>query len=46
MFPLAIALGIAGFVIEYVAWTVGFGAVALMRFRRGRSSSGGEVAVG
>jgi hypothetical protein len=35
MFPLAIALGVVGFLIEYLAWTVGFGAVALMRFRRG-----------
>jgi hypothetical protein len=40
MFPFTVALGIAGFVIEYVAWTVGFGAVALTRFKRG---SGGEA---
>ena len=32
--PLAIILGIAGFLMEYVAWTVGLGAMALMRFRR------------
>lgn len=34
MFPFALGLGIVGAVIEYVAWTVGFGAVALARFRR------------
>ena len=34
LFPLAMTLGIAGFVIEYLAWTIGFGAVALTRFRR------------
>jgi len=36
LYPLGATLGLAGFVIEYLAWTVGFGAVALMRFRRGR----------
>jgi hypothetical protein len=41
MFPLAVTLGVAGFVIEYLAWTVGFGAVALTRLRgRGNSRSG------
>ena len=34
MFPFAMALGIVGAIVEYVAWTVGFGAIALMRFRR------------
>ena len=34
LFPLAAALGVAGIVIEYLAWTVGFGAVVLMRVRR------------
>ena len=34
LFPLAMALGIAGALIEYLAWTVGLGAVALTRFRR------------
>ncbi|MBS1819906.1 MAG: polymer-forming cytoskeletal protein [Acidobacteria bacterium] len=34
LFPLALTLGIAGFVLEYLAWTVGFGAVALTRFGR------------
>jgi hypothetical protein len=35
LFPLSASLGVAGFVIEYLAWTVGFGAVALMKFGRG-----------
>jgi hypothetical protein len=30
--PMAFALGAIGFLAEYVAWTVGFGAVALVRF--------------
>lgn len=30
--PVAFAVGVAGLVLEYVAWTVGFGAVALARF--------------
>ena len=34
LFPLAMVLGIAGVLVEYVAWTVGFGAMALTRFRR------------
>ena len=42
MFPLGVTLGVAGFVIEYLAWTVGFGAVALMRFRRRGDSRTGE----
>jgi hypothetical protein len=32
--PLSAALMFIGFVAEYLAWTVGFGAVALLRFRR------------
>jgi len=39
MFPFGVALGILGAVVEYAAWTVGFGAVALSRFRKSR----GEV---
>ena len=38
MFPLTLALGIAGGVIEYLAWTIGFGAMALLRYR-GRADS-------
>lgn len=34
--PLSITLAVAGFVIEYLVWTVGFGAVALTRYRQGR----------
>ena len=37
MFPFSVALGILGAVVEYVAWTVGFGAVALSRFRKSRN---------
>jgi hypothetical protein len=32
LFPMAIGLGFIGILVEYVAWTVGFGAVALARF--------------
>ncbi len=32
--PLAIGLGVIAFIVEYVAWTIGFGAVALARFDR------------
>jgi hypothetical protein len=42
MFPIAMTLGIAGAVIEYAAWTVGFGAMALMRFRHTGSSRTGN----
>lgn len=34
LFPLAMVLGIAGVLVEYVAWTVGFGAMALTHFPR------------
>jgi hypothetical protein len=34
LFPLTLALAVLGFLLEYVAWTVGFGAVALLRFDR------------
>ena len=42
LFPLAVTLGIAGFVIEYLAWTIGFGAIALTRFRGRNNSRTGE----
>ena len=42
LFPMTMALGIAGVVIEYLAWTIGFGAVALTRFRRSGDSRVGE----
>lgn len=34
LFPISASLGVAGFVVEYLAWTVGFGAVALLKFGR------------
>jgi hypothetical protein len=34
LFPLTGALAFCGFLLEYLAWTVGFGAVALLRFAR------------
>lgn len=37
LFPVTGALVFLGFLAEYVAWTVGFGAVALLRFARGRT---------
>lgn len=46
MFPFAMALGVAGAVAEYVAWTVGFGAIALLRFRQrsdGRTGAPGPT---
>ena len=42
MFPFAMILGIVGAVVEYVAWTVGFGAIALTRFRQRRDGRTGE----
>jgi len=35
LFPLTLALLALGLLCEYLAWTVGFGAVALLRFDRG-----------
>ena len=32
LFPMTIALGFLGVLVEYLAWTIGFGAVALARF--------------
>ena len=37
LFPITGALFFLGFVLEYVAWTVGFGAVALLRFAQPRA---------
>jgi hypothetical protein len=31
---MTFGLGFIGFLVEYLAWTVGFGAVALARFNR------------
>jgi len=35
LFPLALARLALGLLCEYLAWTVGFGAVALLRFDKG-----------
>jgi hypothetical protein len=32
LYPMTIGLGFVGILVEYLAWTVGFGAVALSRF--------------
>lgn len=34
MVPFGFGLGVIGWLVEYLAWTVGFGAVALARFSR------------
>jgi len=34
VFPMTIGLLVIGTILEYVAWTIGFGAVALVRFNR------------
>jgi hypothetical protein len=41
VFPISGTLSFLGFLLEYMAWTVGFGAVALLRFAR----PGGTVPV-
>ena len=43
MRPFSLTLAVAGFVIEYVVWTVGFGAVALMRYKRDANGRTGEA---
>jgi len=32
LFPMTFGLGLIGILVEYLAWTIGFGAVALVRF--------------
>jgi hypothetical protein len=39
MVPFTFGLGLIGTLVEYVAWTVGFGAVALTRFNRGSAQT-------
>ena len=34
MVPFTFGLGLIGMLLEYLVWTIGFGAVALMRFNR------------
>jgi hypothetical protein len=36
MSPFTTGLSIIGTILEYVAWTIGFGSVALLRFDRPR----------
>jgi hypothetical protein len=38
LFPLAAALLVLGFLFEYLVWTIGFGAAALIRFGRPRTT--------
>jgi hypothetical protein len=38
LYPMTIGLGLVGLLVEYLAWTVGFGAVALDRFGKALSS--------
>ncbi len=42
---MSMGLMVVGFLLEYAAWTVGVGAVALARFSPGEASSGGAVVV-
>ena len=39
LYPMTFGLGFLGFAAEYLAWTIGFGAVALVRFGRKKDSS-------
>ena len=43
LYPMTVGLGLIGVLVEYVAWTVGFGAVALSRFGKGRVGQIGQV---
>jgi hypothetical protein len=38
VFPMTAALSLVGWLVEYAAWTIGFGAAALAWLNRGRSS--------
>jgi hypothetical protein len=39
LFPITGTLAFLGFLAEYLAWTVGFGAVALLRFTRSQTAA-------
>jgi hypothetical protein len=39
LFPMTFGLGLIGILVEYLAWTIGFGAVALVRFGRPPASA-------
>jgi hypothetical protein len=43
LMPFGFGLGLIGVVVEYLAWTVGFGAVALARFSGGTFSIGSSM---
>ena len=43
LYPFAVVLLVLGAVIEYIAWTVGLGAIALVRFRKARDGRTGET---
>ena len=43
LYPMTVGLGLVGVLIEYVAWTVGFGAVALSRFGKRQINQIGPV---
>ena len=44
MLPVSSTLVVVGRILEYLAWTIGFGAMALARFER--SQSGGTLSAG
>lgn len=44
LYPMTVALGLVGVIVEYIAWTVGFGAVALARFGKSGPLSSAQVA--
>jgi hypothetical protein len=39
LFPMTFGLGLIGILVEYLAWTIGFGAVALVRFGKRPASA-------
>lgn len=39
IFPMTFGLSLVGTLVEYLAWTIGFGAVALVRFQRPTASA-------
>jgi hypothetical protein len=39
LFPMTSGLGLIGILVEYLAWTIGFGAVALVRFGKPPASA-------
>lgn len=43
LYPMTVGLGLIGVLVEYVAWTVGFGAVALSRFGKHQAGQVGQI---